>query len=398
MRPAMPDTSPPALREQFLLDPDLVFLNHGSFGACPKPVFAELQRWQLEMERNPVQFLGRRSAALLHEARCRLAAHLGAAVDDLVFVPNATTGVNTVAQSLVLQPGDEVLTTDHEYGACDATWRRVCARTGAHYRRVEVPLPFDAGSFVSRLMAAVTPRTRLIFVSHITSTTALVFPVAALCAAARARGLATLVDGAHAPGQMALNLQEVGADFYTGNCHKWLCAPKGAAFLHVRPEAQAQVHAPVVSWGYVAGEDGAGHTGFDAYVGRTLLERRLQWQGTRDIAAWLSVPAALDFLAAHDWPARRAECHARALALQARVGARNGLAPIAHDEDFGQMVPIPVRSPNPEGLRAWLFEQHRIEVPVTQHAGQVFVRVSVQAYTLDSELLALENALAAAGV
>jgi isopenicillin-N epimerase len=386
------------MREHFLLDPEVVFLNHGSFGACPKPVFAELQRWQLAMERNPVEFLGRRSALLLQAARQKLAAYLGAEVDDLVFVPNATTGVNTVAQSLALQPGDEVLSTDHEYGACDATWRHVCARTGAIYRRVPIPLPFEAEHFVARLMAAVTPRTRLIFFSHITSTTALIFPVAALCAAARERGTATLVDGAHAPGQIGLNLAEVGADFYTGNCHKWLCAPKGAAFLHVRPEHQAAVHAPVVSWGYVAGEDGGGHTGFDAYVGKTLLERRLQWQGTRDIAAWLSVPAALDFLAAHDWPARRAECHARALALQARVLARNGLRSIARDEDFGQMVPIPVRCSEPEALRARLFDEHHIEVPVTQHAGQVFVRVSVQAYTSDAELLALENALAAAGI
>ena len=389
---------PPTMREHFLLDPDVVFLNHGSFGACPKPVFAELQRWQLEMERNPVHFLGRRSAVLLHAARQRLANYLGAEVDDLVFVPNATTGVNTVARSFALQPGDEVLTTDHEYGACDATWRFVCERTGAHYRRVQVPLPFDAQSFVARLMAAVTPRTRLIFLSHITSTTALIFPVATLCAAARERGITTLVDGAHAPGQIDVNLADVGADFYTGNCHKWLCAPKGAAFLHVRADHQAAVHAPVVSWGYVAEEDGGGHTGFDAYVGRTLLERRLQWQGTRDIAAWLSVPAALDFLAAHNWPARRAECHVRALALQARVGARNRLRPIARDEDFGQMVPIPVRCTEPEALRNRLFEQHRIEVPVTQHAGQVFVRVSVQAYTSDAELQALENALAAAGV
>ncbi len=386
------------MREHFLLDPDLVFLNHGSFGACPKPVFAELQRWQLAMERNPVEFLGRRSAELLHAARQRLATCLGAAVDDLVFVPNATTGVNTVAQSLALRPGDEVLTTDHEYGACDATWRRICERTGAHYRHVQIPLPFEASTFVARLMAEVTPRTRLIFLSHITSTTALIFPAAALCAAARERGITTLVDGAHAPGQVELELATLGADFYTGNAHKWLCAPKGAAFLHVRPERQATVHAPVVSWGYVAGEDGGGHTGFDAYVGKTVLERRLQWQGTRDIAAWLSVPAALDFLAAHDWPARRAECHARALALQARVGARNGLKPIARDEDFGQMVPIPVRCKEPEALRARLFEQHRIEVPVTQHAGQVFVRVSVQAYNSDAELSALEKALAAAGV
>jgi isopenicillin-N epimerase len=386
------------MRELFLLDPDVIFLNHGSFGACPKPVFAELQRWQLAMERNPVEFLGRRSAALLRAARQRLATYLDAALDDLVFVPNATTGVNTVARSLQLQPGDEVLTTDHEYGACDATWRLVCERAGAHYRRVQIPLPFDAKSFVARLMAAVTPRTRLIFLSHITSNTALIFPVAALCAAARERGIATLVDGAHAPGQIDLSLNAVGADFYTGNCHKWLCAPKGAAFLHVRPEHHAAVHAPVVSWGYVASESEGGHTEFDAYVGQTLLERRLQWQGTHDIAAWLSVPAALDFLAAHGWPERRAECHTRALALQARVGARNGLKPIGRDEDFGQMVPIPVRCSEPEALRARLFEQHRIEVPVTQHAGQVFVRVSVQAYTSDAELLVLENALAAAGV
>ncbi len=390
------------MREHFLLDPGVVFLNHGSFGACPKPVFAELQRWQLEMEGNPVEFLGRRSAALLRAARQRLAAHLGAGADDLVFVPNATTGVNTVAQSVVrslhLQPGDEVLTTDHEYGACDATWRHLCERTGAVYRRVPIPLPFEAGHFVARLMAAVTPRTRLIFVSHVTSTTALIFPVAALCAAARERGITTLVDGAHAPGYLDLNLADVGADFYTGNCHKWLCAPKGAAFLHVRPEHQAALHAPVVSWGYVVTEEGGGHTGFDAYVGRTLLERRLQWQGTRDIAAWLSVPAALDFLSAHGWPARRAECHARALALQARVLTRNGLQPRAHDADFGQMVPIAVRCEEPEALRARLFDEHRIEVPVTQHAGRVFVRVSVQAYTSDAELQALEDALAAAGV
>jgi len=166
----------------------------------------------------------------------------------------------------------------------------------------------------------------------------------------------------------------------------------------VRPEHHAAVHAPVVSWGYVASESEGGHTEFDAYVGQTLLERRLQWQGTHDIAAWLSVPAALDFLTAHGWPERRAECHTRALALQARVGARNGLKPIGRDEDFGQMVPIPVRCSEPEALRARLFEQHRIEVPVTQHAGQVFVRVSVQAYTSDAELLVLENALAAAGV
>jgi isopenicillin-N epimerase len=395
----------PTMREHFLLDPDLVFLDHGSFGACPRDVFADYQRWQLEMERNPVAFLGRRSAALLAHARARLAASLGADAADLVFVPNATTGVNTVAQSLQLQPGDEVLATDHEYGACDATWQRICALAGAVYRRVEIPLPFDAATFVDRLMAAVTPRTRVVFASHVTSATALIFPIGALCHAARERGLTTLIDGAHAPGYVDLDLDALGADFYTGNCHKWLCAPKGAAFLHARPERQAELHAGVISWGYVAETLGAsatsspsGPTGFDAYVGRTVLERRLQWQGTRDIAAFLAVPAALDFLAANDWPRHRARSHERALALMHRVGARNGLAPIAADIDFGQMVPIPVRCQDAEALRARLFEQHRIEVPVTQHAGQTFVRVSVQAYTQDDELQQLEAALADAGV
>ena len=391
-----------AMREHFLLEPGLVFLNHGSFGACPKEVFANYQHWQLELERNPVAFLGRESAGLLAQARARLAGSLGAAADDLAFVPNATTGVNTVAQSLRLQPGDEVLATDHEYGACDATWQHVCARAGAVYRRVEIPLPFDAGAFVDRMMAAVTPRTRVVFASHITSTTALIFPIAALCQAARERGLTTLVDGAHAPGQIDLDLGAVGADFYTGNCHKWLCAPKGAAFLHVRPERQAELHAGVISWGYVAEAAAAKAPGegsrLDAYVGHTVLERRLQWQGTRDIAAYLAVPAALDFLARHDWPRHRARSHERALALMHRVGARNGLAPIARDSDFAQMVPVPVRCPDAEALRTWLFEQHRIEVPVTQHGGHSFVRVSVQAYTQDGELQLLETALADAGV
>lgn len=393
---------PPTLRGHFLLEPGLVFLNHGSFGACPQEVFADYQRWQLELERNPVAFLGRRSGALLAQARARLAGSLGADAADLVFVPNATTGVNTVAQSLQLQPGDEVLATDHEYGACDATWQLVCARAGAVYRRVEIPLPFDAATFVDRIMAAVTPRTRVVFVSHVTSTTALIFPIAALCHAARERDLTTLVDGAHAPGYVDLDLASLGADFYTGNCHKWLCAPKGAAFLHVRPEHQAELHAGVISWGYVAEASApaalGGHTGFDAYVGRSVLERRLQWQGTRDIAAFLAVPAALDFLAAHDWPRHRARSHERALALMHRVGARNGLAPIGADSDFGQMVPIPVRCRDPEALRAHLSEQYRVEVPVTQHAGRTFVRVSVQAYTSDAELQRLEAALAEAGV
>jgi isopenicillin-N epimerase len=384
------------MRDAFLLDPNIVFLNHGSFGACPQEVFAWYQHWQLELERNPVDFLGRRSAALLHQAREKLGAFLGADADDLVFMPNTTTGVNTVARSLDLKPGDEILGTDHEYGACDATWRFVCDKTSAVYQRVTVPLPFDPTQWVAQLLAAVTPNTKVIFVSHITSTTALIFPLAALCQAARERGIVTVIDGAHAPGHIDLQLNDLGADFYTGNCHKWMCAPKGSAFLHVRPERQRGLHSGVVSWGYVS--EASGHTGFDAYTGSTLLERRFQWQGTRDLAAYLTVPAAIDFQQQHAWPTWRDRCHAMAWDTLQRALARNGLQAIAPATAQGQMVTIPVRCSGAEGLRQALFERHQIEVPVTQHAQQTFVRLSVQAYNTQADMDALVTALATLGV
>jgi isopenicillin-N epimerase len=199
------------------------------------------------------------------------------------------------------------------------------------------------------------------------------------------------VDGAHAPGQVPLSLRAVGADFYTGNCHKWLCAPKGSAFLHARPEHHETLHATVTSWGYLASVQG--HTGFDAYTGSTVLERRLQWQGTRDIAAWLSVPAAIAFQHRHAWPAVRARCHALGLALMHRVAARYGLPVIGSNDDFAQMVPLPVPYPDAEALRARLHDTQRIEVPVTSHAGRTFVRVSVQGYNDAADLQALERAL-----
>jgi isopenicillin-N epimerase len=380
------------MRDHFLLDPGLIFLNHGSFGACPHEVLAAQRSWQARMERNPVEFLGRRSAALLREAREALGAFVGAAADDLVFVPNATTAVNTVARSLDLQPGDEILATDHEYGACDATWQRVCAERGAVYRRAEIPLPFVREDFVARVLAEAGPRTRLVFASHVSSTTALVFPVAELCAAARARGLLTLIDGAHAPGQVELDLASLDADFYAANLHKWVCAPKGAAFLHAQPTQHERLRATVTSWGDADGT--GGHHGFDAYLGRSTLERRLQWQGTRDPSAFLAVPAALDFHRREFGPGVRARARAMAAALMQRVARRQGLAPIAPDADFAQMVPLPVATADPEALRHRLFEAHRIEVPVTGHRGRHFVRVSVAGYTTEAELQALEQALA----
>jgi len=226
---------------------------------------------------------------------------------------------------------------------------------------------------------AMTPRTRLVMLSHITSPTALRLPIEPVLAHARLRGVASLIDGAHAPGQIPLDLSALRADYYTGNCHKWMCAPKGTAFLHARRERQPELFAMVTSWGETALD---GPSVWDGFIGQGLFERRMQWQGSRDLTGFLAVPAAIDFLAAHDWMARCAECHTRAMALMHRVSVRTGIAPIAADEFFLQMAPLPVPHQDAAALRTRLFDEFRIEVPVTQHANaegvRTFVRVSVQ--------------------
>jgi isopenicillin-N epimerase len=379
------------MRNLFLLDPSIVFLNHGSFGACPAEVFEVYQHWQRELEKNPVEFLGRRSAALLAESRAALGAYLGVQPEHLIYLANATSGVNTVARSLVLKPDDEILTTDHEYGACDNTWEFICRHTGARYVKVTIPLPFKASEFCDRIWAGITPKTRLIYLSHITSTTALIFPIAEICRRARASGILAFIDGAHAPGHIPLNLDALGADFYTGNCHKWLCAPKGAAFLHVRPEHHRLLDALVISWGYST--ETAGYTCFDAYTGSSLFERRLQWQGTRDIAAFLAVPAAIQFQQQHDWDKVRRECHALAKETRDRLCALTHLAPICAENDFGQMVAIPVPAMDADILKNTLFDRFRIEIPVTSHEDRLFIRLSLQGYNTREDTDALVHAI-----
>jgi isopenicillin-N epimerase len=262
------------LRSLYLLDPNVVFLNHGSFGATPRPVFETYQTWQRRLERQPVQFLAGELSGHLAEARRALGDYLRADAADLVYVPNTTFGVNVVAHSLDLGAGDEVLTSDHEYGACDRVWRYLSARRGFAYCRQPIPLPASAPEeMAEQFWQAVTPRTRVIFLSHITSPTAVRLPIELICARARAAGILTLIDGAHAPGQIDLDLPAIGADFYTGNAHKWLSAPKGAAFLFARREAQSLLEPLVVGWGYEAEPEMS--------YGSRFLDL-FQWLGTID--------------------------------------------------------------------------------------------------------------------
>ncbi len=364
------------MREKFLLDPDVVFLNHGSFGACPRPVFEEYQRVQLELERNPVDFLSldRRFPALIEEARSRLAAYVGALSTNLILVPNATTGVNAVARSLKLRPGEEIVATNHEYGGNDLLWRWVCERAGARYVVVDT-MPATA---VEALLGACGPRTRLLFVSHVSSPTALRFPAEELCRRAREAGVPTLVDGAHTPSQVDLDLESLGADFYTGNCHKWLCSPKGAGFLYARPDAQALLEPLALSWDWE----------------ETAWADRHRWQGTKDPSPYLAVPAAIDFQAEHEWNGVRARCHSLAARAWRELSELLGTEPLAAaEQEFVQMCTVRLPRCDALALAARLWHEHRIEVLAQEWRGEPVLRVSFQAYNDENDLEALKEVL-----
>ena len=372
----------------FLLDPDIIFLNHGSFGATPRPVFAAYQEWQRRLEWQPVHFLTEALPGHLAEARQALGDYLNASADDLVYIPNATFGLNIVARSLELGEGDEVLTTDHEYGACDRTWRFLSEKRGFCYVAQPVRLPVTSpAELAEQFWQGVTPRTKVIFFSHITSATAVTFPAADICQRARAAGILTVVDGAHAPGQIPLDLAAIGADFYFGNAHKWLCSPKGAAFLYARPERQGLLEPLVVGWGWGADRPWS--------YGSDFLDYQ-QWLGTNDFSAYLAVPAAIEFQKAHDWPAVRHQCHTLLRECVRRVTKLTGLPPLYPDGAglYWQMATLPLpQLPDLRAFKARLYQEYRIEAPLIEWNGRHFIRISIQAYNSPADIDALLHAL-----
>ena len=375
------------LKEHFLLDSNIIFLNHGSFGATPKPVFDAYQNWQRRLERQPVLFLGREYNELLREARVALGEYLHADPDDLVYIPNATHGVNIIAHSLNLQPGDEVLTTDHEYGACDYTWEFLCEKVGAQYIHRPIPLPVQSSEeIVEQFLEGITPSTKVVYLSHITSATALCLPVQAICQRARELGILSIVDAAHSPGQMPVDLEQLGADIAFGNCHKWMLAPKGAAFLFVRREIQEHVQPLVVSWGYRPTAEFA--------TGSRFIDL-LQWTGTKDPTAALAVPTAIQFMREHDWERVRCECHVLLRQALERVCDVAGLQPpYPLDSSFyHQMAIAPLPPSNLAVLKSRLYDEHNIEVPLVQWQDKQFIRISIQGYNTQGDVDTLMQAL-----
>ena len=367
------------------LDPDVTFLNHGSFGSCPLAVLEFQRELRERMERQPVKFFVRDLEELLDWARIGLAKFVGAKADDLVFVPNATSGVNAVLRSLAFEPGDELLVTDHEYNACRNALDHLAQRTGARVVVAKIPFPLaSAEEIIEAVMGAVTWRTRLALLDHVTSQTGIVMHIEILVRELSARGVDTLVDGAHAPGMVPLNLHKLGAAYYTGNCHKWLCAPKGAAFLHVRRDRQERVRPLVIS-------HGANSSRTDR--SRFLIE--FGWMGTSDPSAVLSVPKAIEFvrsLRPGGW--KEVMNHNRDLTLAARRVLCDALQiPLPCPDDLiGSLASVPIPdakhsrpSKSPlylDALQDELLAKFSIEVPVIPWPAppKRLLRISAQLY------------------
>ncbi len=381
-------------------DPAVVPLNHGSFGGCPIEVLQYQQELRARIERQPTQFFARDWENLFDEARAAIASFLGSDSDDLALVTNTTMGVNTVLRSLDFEPGDEILLTDHEYNACANAANYVAAKAGAKVVVAPVPFPIGSPDEVFRaVMERVNPRTKLVLIDHVTSPTALIFPIERLIRELQSRDIDVLVDGAHAPGMLPLNLDELGAAYYTGNLHKWVCAPKGAAFLHVRRDKQTEIVPLSIS-----------HGANSPRKDRSRFRLLFDWMGTQDPTPWLTAPEAIRCIGAMapgGWDEVMQRNHALALRGRDAVAAALGCEKPAPDEMIGSMASIPLSlgltetaelPPFPDPLQAVLFEDSSIEAPVIPWPAppQRMVRLSAHLYSTPEQYEQLGQALLAA--
>lgn len=350
---------------------DTIYLNHGSFGPPPKIVQQARRDWQLRLDEQPMDFFVRQLEPAWFAVRERLAKFVGTSAGNLIFVDNATVGMNIVADSFRLSAGDEVLLTNHEYGAVERIWDRACGAAGATRKTVELPLPFTTvAETLDRIDRAITPRTKLIVISHITSPTAVTLPVAEVCKLARERGIATCIDGPHALVQEDVALDALGCNFYTASCHKWLSAPFGTGFLYAAPQHQAAIRPPYLSWGRLPPIE------LQNWADEFL------WSGTRDYAALFAIPTAIDFI--EDIGLQTFRNHARGLARYARqqISGLTGLAPIVPDEPhwYCSMAHIPLPPGSRMPLQGKLWEQFHIEVPIVEWNGGRYIRASCHLY------------------
>jgi isopenicillin-N epimerase len=373
------------MKSQFLLDKNITFLNHGSFGACPKPIFEEYQRLQLELENEPVYFIQKKQPEYLKIAKERLAKYIGCNTNDFFFTPNPTFAVNTIMRSLHLKEGDEILATNHEYGAMDRTWNFYCKKSGAKYIRQNISLPIvSKEQMLEEFWSGYTAKTKIVFLNQISSCTALIFPIKEICDKARELGLITIIDGAHVPGQMELDIAALNPDFYTGTLHKWMLAPKGSSFLYVKKDFQQMLDPLVVGWGYES----------VAPSESQFLDYQ-EFQGTREISAFLCTPKVIDFLEENDWKAKAKECRKLVFDNYQRFCDLLNTQPICPitEEFLGQMASIPIKTSNPVELKELLFNKYKIEILIMPLNGNYFLRYSINAYNSQEDLDILYTSL-----
>ena len=383
--PSPPKPIGEQLARHWMLDPSIDFLNHGSFGATPRIVLEAQTKWRARMEARPVEFLARQGDKLQDDAKAVVGKFLGAAPSDFGFTSNATAGVNAVLRSLSFKPGDELLTTTHVYRAVRRTMEYLISRSSAVMREVDLPLPLKSDDeVVNAIEQAIGPRTRIVVICHITSPTAIVFPVKRIVELCAARGVDILIDGAHAGGVLDLNIESINAAYYAGNLHKWMCAPKGSAFLWVRPDRQRAIHPNTIS-----------HFLNEGFAGE------FAWQGTRDLTAWICAGDAVRFMASLGWDNVRWHNHEMAAWVQWLLTRRWGVAPLTPLDGsmLGSMVSVQLpeslrRFGTVEKLQADLFDAHRFEVPCVEFGSRWLIRPCCQVYNTPGQYERLADVVA----
>ena len=372
------------MRDLFLIDPKVTYLNHGSYGACPKSVFLDYQNFQNRLEKQPVQFMTKYFWEDLKITRDTLGDFIKCDGDDILLFPNPTTAINNIIENLDIAEGDEILTTQHEYGALIRAWNRLSIRKNFSFIQQKIDLPFGSKeTFIDQFCAGINERTKIIFISHITSQTALIFPVEEICKIAKSKGIITIIDGAHAPGHIDLDITQIGCDYYTGACHKWMCAPKGSSFLYVAKNFQNGMSPQIMSWG---------EKGDDPGPSQFLMD--FQWQGTKDMSAFLAIPSSIRFLQKNKWKEKSVISKNLISHLADRLKDILGTESLFKNKNWiGQMISHPLPIDSPVNLKDILWNDFEIEVPIFEWKKRNIIRVSAHFYNDQKDMDHLIKAL-----
>ena len=386
------DNSSDALKSKFLLDPEITFLNHGSYGSCPKPVFEVYQKYQTDLESHPIKFMQEDVYKLLEISRESLSHYVNCDKDDLIFVTNPTQAVGTVIHNILINSNDEVLSTNLEYGSCDRMWTYDADQKGYKYIQAEINLPIeDKETFLNQFWSYASDQTKYVFISQITSTTGMILPIPEIVAEAKKRGIKTIIDGAHVPAHIPLDIKELDPDYYTGALHKWLCCPKGSSFLYVKKEKQVGIQPMLKSWGW--GEE---YEKFKSSVQLHSPSRFInvfQWQGTNDMSPFFTVPEAIQFQEEHDWDSVRSRSINMVIEARNRINEITKLPKICPDNWLGQMATILFPIDDTVAFKKTLYNDYQIEMPVMRHIEHTAFRISIQGYNNQEDIDHLINAL-----